>query len=119
MVDREHIDRLINSRLTRLLLVAETALPASRFQAFRKIVLDEFGKSGLGKELDRTFSKEKDRHGTFKDCEKLLPRVSDMGFDVLYFPPVHPIGEVNRKGKNNTNKKEYLQYYSHAGSFSL
>ena len=41
-------------------------------------------------------------HGTFKDCEKLLPRVAKMGFDTLYFPPVHPIGEVNRKGKNNT-----------------
>ena len=46
-------------------------------------------------------------HGTFKDCEKLLPRISEMGFDVLYFPPIHPIGEVNRKGKNNAvNAKE-------------
>jgi len=43
-------------------------------------------------------------HGTFNDCERLLPRVADMGFDVLYFPPVHPIGEVNRKGKNNTTE---------------
>lgn len=41
-------------------------------------------------------------HGTFKDVEKLLPRVRQMGFDVLYFPPIHPIGEKNRKGKNNT-----------------
>jgi starch synthase (maltosyl-transferring) len=41
------------------------------------------------------------RHGTFKDCENLLPRVAKMGFDTLYFPPIHPIGEVNRKGKNN------------------
>ena len=37
-----------------------------------------------------------------KDCERLLPRVSKMGFDTLYLPPIHPIGEVNRKGKNNT-----------------
>ncbi len=44
------------------------------------------------------------QHGTFKDCEKLLPRIADMGFDVLYFPPIHPIGEVNRKGKNNTTE---------------
>lgn len=42
-----------------------------------------------------------ENHGTFKDCENLLPRVAEMGFDTLYFPPVHPIGEVNRKGKNN------------------
>ncbi|TXD83119.1 alpha-1,4-glucan--maltose-1-phosphate maltosyltransferase [Subsaximicrobium wynnwilliamsii] len=50
----------------------------------------------------RSASEEKGAHGTFKDCERLLPRIQNMGFDVLYFPPVHPIGEVNRKGKNNT-----------------
>lgn len=49
----------------------------------------------------RSASSEPGQHGTFKDCEKLLPRVAAMGFDTLYFPPVHPIGEVNRKGKNN------------------
>ncbi|HEV8513465.1 MAG TPA: alpha-1,4-glucan--maltose-1-phosphate maltosyltransferase, partial [Cyclobacteriaceae bacterium] len=41
------------------------------------------------------------KHGTFQDCIKLLPRIASMGFDVLYFPPIHPIGKVNRKGKNN------------------
>ena len=54
----------------------------------------------------RSASEEKGKHGTFKDCERLLPRISEMGFDVLYFPPVHPIGEVNRKGKNNTTEAE-------------
>ncbi|MFZ4791103.1 MAG: alpha-1,4-glucan--maltose-1-phosphate maltosyltransferase [Candidatus Competibacteraceae bacterium] len=42
------------------------------------------------------------QHGTFKDCEAWLPRIAAMGFDVLYFPPIHPVGQVNRKGKNNT-----------------
>ncbi|MBX2969238.1 MAG: alpha-1,4-glucan--maltose-1-phosphate maltosyltransferase [Cyclobacteriaceae bacterium] len=41
------------------------------------------------------------RHGTFQDVIKLLPRISAMGFDVLYLPPIHPIGKLNRKGKNN------------------
>lgn len=41
-------------------------------------------------------------HGTFKDCEVRLPYIADMGFDVLYFPPIHPIGHTNRKGKNNS-----------------
>jgi starch synthase (maltosyl-transferring) len=50
----------------------------------------------------RSASQKEGKHGTFKDCERLLPRVSQMGFDTLYFPPIHPIGEVNRKGKNNT-----------------
>ncbi len=49
----------------------------------------------------RSASATAGKHGTFKDCEKLLPRVAAMGFDTLYFPPIHPIGEVNRKGKNN------------------
>ena len=42
------------------------------------------------------------KHGTFKDVMRLLPRVEAMGFDVLYLPPIHPIGKVNRKGKNNS-----------------
>ena len=49
----------------------------------------------------RSASEIEGKHGTFKDCERLLPRVANMGFDTLYFPPIHPIGEVNRKGKNN------------------
>ena len=54
----------------------------------------------------RSASPEEGKHGTFKDCERLLPRVAAMSFDTLYFPPIHPIGEVNRKGKNNaTNAK--------------
>jgi len=41
-------------------------------------------------------------HGTFRDVEARLPYVAELGFDVLYFPPIHPIGRENRKGKNNT-----------------
>ena len=42
------------------------------------------------------------KHGTFRDVEVLLPRISGMGFDVLYLPPIHPIGMAHRKGKNNS-----------------
>ena len=42
------------------------------------------------------------RHGTFDDVIAKLPYVRDMGFDVLYFPPIHPIGRTNRKGRNNS-----------------
>nr|MBP6460606.1 DUF3416 domain-containing protein [Crocinitomicaceae bacterium] len=54
----------------------------------------------------RSASSEEGKHGTFKDCERLLPRVAAMGFDTLYFPPIHPIGEVNRKGKNNATNAQ-------------
>ena len=46
------------------------------------------------------------RHGTFATAERELPRIADMGFDVLYLPPIHPIGEVNRKGRNNSTTAE-------------
>ncbi len=40
--------------------------------------------------------------GTFRDCARRLECIADMGFDVLYFPPIHPIGRAGRKGKNNS-----------------
>ncbi len=50
----------------------------------------------------RSASKEPDRHGTFQDCIDRLPYIAEMGFDVLYLPPIHPIGKTNRKGRNNS-----------------
>jgi starch synthase (maltosyl-transferring) len=50
----------------------------------------------------RSSAPELGKHGTFKDCEARLPYVAAMGFDVLYFPPIHPIGRTHRKGKPNT-----------------
>jgi starch synthase (maltosyl-transferring) len=41
------------------------------------------------------------RHGTFDDCIARLPEIAALGFDVLYLPPIHPIGGTNRKGRNN------------------
>ncbi|WP_082408191.1 maltotransferase domain-containing protein [Verrucomicrobium spinosum] len=43
-----------------------------------------------------------DRHSTFRDCLARLDDAKSMGFDVIYFPPIHPIGVTHRKGKNNT-----------------
>lgn len=50
----------------------------------------------------RSMSDDPHRHGTFDDVIAKLPYVRDLGFDVLYFPPIHPIGRTHRKGKNNT-----------------
>ena len=50
----------------------------------------------------RSCSPEPGRHGTLQDVENRLPYVAEMGFDVLYLPPIHPIGRTFRKGKNNT-----------------
>ncbi|HEY9068364.1 MAG TPA: alpha-1,4-glucan--maltose-1-phosphate maltosyltransferase [Burkholderiaceae bacterium] len=50
----------------------------------------------------RSAGTEPGRHGTFRDVEARLPYVAEMGFDVLYMPPIHPIGRDKRKGPNNT-----------------
>jgi starch synthase (maltosyl-transferring) len=50
----------------------------------------------------RSCSAEQNRHGTLKDCEQWLPYIASMGFDVVYLPPIHPIGKTFRKGKNNS-----------------
>lgn len=46
------------------------------------------------------------KHGTFKDTEQRIPEIAAMGFEVIYLPPIHPIGTVHRKGRNNTTTAE-------------
>jgi starch synthase (maltosyl-transferring) len=50
----------------------------------------------------RSCAVEPNKHGTFRDCVQRLGYISQMGFDILYFPPIHPIGHSKRKGKNNS-----------------
>jgi starch synthase (maltosyl-transferring) len=54
----------------------------------------------------RSQSGDSERHGTFDDVISRLPAIREMGFDVLYFPPIHPIGTTNRKGRNNSLRAE-------------
>ncbi len=50
----------------------------------------------------RSQGKVEGEHGTFRDTERRLPDIRRMGFNVIYLPPIHPIGKTNRKGKNNS-----------------
>ena len=54
----------------------------------------------------RSASPEPGRHGTFRDVIARLDYIAEMGFDVLYLPPIHPIGRTHRKGKNNKTTAE-------------
>jgi starch synthase (maltosyl-transferring) len=54
----------------------------------------------------RSCAAEPGRHGTLRDCERWLPYIAGMGFDVLYLPPIHPIGRTFRKGRNNALTSE-------------
>jgi len=49
----------------------------------------------------RSASSEPGHHGRFRDVVERLPYVAELGFDILYFPPIHPVGREKRKGKNN------------------
>ncbi|MFN2561580.1 MAG: alpha-1,4-glucan--maltose-1-phosphate maltosyltransferase [Jatrophihabitans sp.] len=64
----------------------------------------EFFPRSIGAELagDPVSPARPVRHGTFKDSTEHLDYVASLGFDVVYLPPIHPIGQVNRKGPNNT-----------------
>ncbi len=69
----------------------------------REVVADRkrAGFSSWYELFPRSAAEESGRHGTFRDVEARLPYLARMGFDVLYFPPIHPIGRINRKGANN------------------
>ncbi len=54
----------------------------------------------------RSLGSDENQHGTFKDCIHFLPYISGMGFDIMYLPPIHPIGKSRRKGKNNSVTSE-------------
>ncbi len=54
----------------------------------------------------RSTAEEPGKHGTFAACEKRLPAIADMGFNVVYLPPIHPIGRVFRKGPNNNPESQ-------------
>ena len=66
MVNLQDVIDAIGPRINRVLLVAEASLPERQFIAFRKLLLDEFGNSGLNQDLRRLFGREKpqDRQGT-------------------------------------------------------
>jgi starch synthase (maltosyl-transferring) len=76
---------------------------AARYERELRVVVDhERARFSAWYEMfPRSCASEPGRHGTFADCEERLDYVSSMGFDVVYLPPIHPIGRTHRKGKNN------------------
>jgi starch synthase (maltosyl-transferring) len=76
---------------------------ATRYERSPQIAVDrEKARFSTWYELfPRSCNPQPGTHGTFADCEARLPYVAGMGFDVLYLPPIHPVGKTFRKGKNN------------------
>ena len=89
----QHLDPAMETRYERELRVTvdrEKARYSTWYEMFPRSTSAEPGSAEPGK------------HGTFKDCEARLDYVAKLGFDVLYLPPIHPIGLSFRKGKNNS-----------------
>jgi starch synthase (maltosyl-transferring) len=77
----------------------------TRSQLFPLMVDRPRARSGAWYEMvPRSQGQTPGQHGTFRDCIARLPDVAAMGFDVVYFTPIHPIGQTNRKGRNNAVK---------------
>lgn len=76
---------------------------AARYSKELCIVIDreKAGFSAWYEMFPRSCAPQAGQHGTLRDCEARLSYVAAMGFDVLYLPPIHPIGHTSRKGKNN------------------
>jgi starch synthase (maltosyl-transferring) len=77
---------------------------AATYARVLKVCVDrERARFGAWYELfPRSCAAEPGKHGTLRDVELRLPMIAQMGFDVLYLPPIHPIGQAFRKGPNNT-----------------
>jgi starch synthase (maltosyl-transferring) len=103
-------DKRVDLALGDELLILMTRYPdrscAKRYEKDLSVIVDrERARFSAWYELfPRSCASQPGRHGTFKDCVKRLPYVAEMGFDVLYLPPIHPIARTHRKGKNNSPK---------------
>ncbi|GHC93762.1 alpha-1,4-glucan:maltose-1-phosphate maltosyltransferase 1 [Nocardiopsis terrae] len=82
---------LTRSRRTRVVVHRERALFGSWYEFFPR---------SEGAQVDTAPGQEVS--GTFSTAAKRLPAIADMGFDVVYLPPIHPVGESHRKGRDNT-----------------
>jgi len=99
----EQTEQLLDEDLFRLVSRYPDLTHATSYEREPVIVVDrdKARYSTWYEMFPRSTSPEPGRHGTFKDVEARLSYVASMGFDVLYLPPIHPIGTTFRKGKNN------------------
>ena len=100
----ERLDILLSGDVGKLMKRAGVRTNLSRYPRELRLTVDraKAAFSAWYELFPRSMADDAGRHGTFDDVIAKLPYVRDLGFDVLYFPPIHPIGRTFRKGKNNT-----------------
>ncbi|MDL2408615.1 DUF3416 domain-containing protein [Rhizobium calliandrae] len=97
------LEMLLATRTSELMALADRRPFASRSRSYGvESERREAAFASWYQIFPRSQSGDPNRHGNFDDVIARLPAIRDMGFDVLYFPPIHPIGRTNRKGRNNS-----------------
>ncbi|MDQ3963004.1 MAG: DUF3416 domain-containing protein, partial [Actinomycetota bacterium] len=96
------ITAALDPKLATLMAKYPDRSDATTSQVFELMVDRERARFGAWYEFFPRSTGTKTKHGTFKTAAGELQRIADMGFDVVYLPPIHPIGRAYRKGKNNT-----------------
>ena len=100
--EEERLSLLLDEALAERVKRIQPRINLSRYERVLEVIVDRSRAAfGAWYELFPR-SQALGRHGTFDDVIERLPYVRDLGFDVLYFPPIHPIGTTNRKGRNNS-----------------
>lgn len=102
--DADRVALLLDADTARLMQEADTRPHLTRSDALFPLEVERLKAhfASWYELFPRSETDDPNRHGTFKDVHKRLPLIRDMGFDVLYFPPIHPIGRSHRKGPNNS-----------------
>ncbi|MCB1191827.1 MAG: alpha-1,4-glucan--maltose-1-phosphate maltosyltransferase [Leptospiraceae bacterium] len=107
-VSKDVAELAIGDELASLMEVCPDRHLSTRYHKELKVEVDRerAAFSSWYEVFPRSCSSAEGKHGTFQDLEGFLPYISSMGFDVVYLPPIHPIGHTFRKGKNNTLNPE-------------
>jgi starch synthase (maltosyl-transferring) len=104
LADADRANAALHPGITELMTVRLPARDAVRHGRVYAVDVDRAiaGTASWYEMFPRSQTMDPACHGTFADAAARLPAIADLGFDVVYLPPVHPIGTTHRKGRNNT-----------------
>ncbi len=105
-IETESVALALSPEVTNLMFRLRDQTKASRYSKVLEVQVERKRAlfSAWYEFFPRSTSPTEGAHGTFKTSEKILPEIAKMGFDVIYLPPIHPIGRSFRKGMNNATE---------------